>query len=503
MRGRGWDMGSDEAGMFEALPDQGVPERVGGGLPRLRAAERTQVEWRPVSLDELVPDDHAVRLVWRFVEGLDLSAFLASIKAVEGHAGQAAADPRILVSLWLYATVKGIGSARELARLCEEHVAFRWLCGGVGMNAKSLSDFRSGHGARLEQLLVDSFTALMSAGVASLERVAQDGVRVRASAGAGSFRRHATLEQSRRDAEQALAELRRQLDGDPGSASRRQAAARQRAAAEREQRVQAALAVATELRAQQEKQERLEAERAAREAARQAERAARQTRKGTAHDAAKNADGKQREQDATKAPKGKAKAVERRPRKPTEPRASTTDAEARIMKMADGGYRPGYNVQFATDTRSTAIAAVSVDNNASDMGKLVPLNDALAKRYGQRPGQLLADGGFAKLDDIDTLHGKGVEVFAPVPKPRDANRDRYAPLASDTPAVATWRQRMGQDEAKEIYKQRAATAELANAQARNHGLQQFLVRGLEKVKASALWYALTHNMMCSWRLLPA
>jgi transposase len=467
-------MASGEAAvLFEALPEQATPERVGGGLPRLRYAERSQIEWRPVSLDELVADSHCVRLVWRFVEGLDLTMLFETIKAVDGRPGHPPADPRILLALWLYATVKGIGSARELARLCEEHVAFRWLCGGVSMNAKTLADFRVDHGAVLERLLVDSFTALVQAGVASLERVAQDGVRVRASAGAASFRRHSTLEDCRREAEQAIQDLRAKLDTDPGSASRRQAAARQRAVEEREQRVRAALAVTAELQAQQQEQAR-----------RAAERAAKKT------------------QDEGNGTKGKTKtaAGEKEPR---EPRASTTDAQARNMKMADGGFRPAYNVQFATDTKSTAIAGVSVDNIGSDKGKMAPMNDLLTEHYGERPGQHLVDGGFVKFDDIEALAKNGVETFAPVPKPRDASQDRYAPHPDDSPVVAEWRQRMGSDAAKAIYKQRAASAECANAQARNRGLTQFLVRGLEKVKTSALWYALAHNMACFWRLIPA
>jgi hypothetical protein len=186
-----------------------------------------------------------------------------------------------------------------------------------------------------------------------------------------------------------------------------------------------------------------------------------------------------------------------------EPRASTTDAEARIMKMADGGFRPAFNVQFASDTQSYAIAGVSVDNVGSDMGKMTPMNEILATDYGQRPEQYLADGGYAKLDDIEALAGIGIESSVPVPKPRDATRDRYAPLPSDPPGVAAWRERMGCDAAKAIYKERAATAECANAQARNRGLKQFVVRGLEKVKAIALWYALAHNMACTWRLVGA
>lgn len=456
-----------EAELFEGLPDLASPERGGGrGAARLRMAERRQVELRAISLEDLVPADHRVRLVWRFVEGLDLSGFQAAIKAVEGQPGHPPADPRILVALWLFATIEGIGSARAVARLCDEHIAYQWLCGGVGMNAKTLADFRVDHGTLLERLLVDSFTALVRAGVASLDRIAQDGVRVRASAGAASFRRDSTLEGCRSAAEPAVRDLRAEVNGDPGALSRRQAAARQRAAEERERRVREALAVTRELRAQQEEKARREAERAARQAA--------------------------------QATAGEAAPAKERPK---EPRASTTDAQARIMKMADGGYRPAYNVQFASDTRSGAIAGVSVDTVGSDMGKMAPMNEALAADYGQRPGQHLADGGFAKLADIADLAPAGVVVYVPVPAPRNPDRDRHAPHPGDAPAIAAWRTRMGGDQAKAIYKERAQTAECANAQARNRGLKQFLVRGLEKVKASALWYALAHNMACTWRLV--
>jgi transposase len=455
-----------EAELFEGLPELVSPERGGGrGAARLRMAERRQVELRAISLEDLVPADHRVRLVWRFVEGLDLSGFQAAIKAVEGQPGHPPADPRILVALWLFATIEGIGSARAVARLCDEHIAYQWLCGGVGMNAKTLADFRVDHGTLLERLLVDSFTALVRAGVASLDRIAQDGVRVRASAGAASFRRDSTLEGCRSAAEQAVRDLRAEVNGDPGALSRRQAAARQRAVEERERRVREALAVTRELRAQQEEKARREAERAARQAA--------------------------------QATAGEAAPAKERPK---EPRASTTDAQARIMKMADGGYRPAYNVQFASDTRSGAIAGVSVDTVGSDMGKMAPMNEALAADYGQRPGQHLADGGFAKLADIADLAYAGVVVYVPVPTPRNAERDRYAPLPGDPPEVAAWRERMNTDDAKAIYKERAQTAECANAQARNRGLKQFLVRGLEAVTATAL-YALAHNMACTWRLV--
>ncbi len=461
--------------LFDTLPEQMVPERFVQDKPRLRMAERRQVSLRAVTLDDLIPADHRVRLVWRFVEGLNLSPLLAAIKAVEGHPGHPPADPRIMVALWLFATLEGVGSAREIARLCDEHVGYQWLCGGVRMNAKTLSDFRGGHGPILENLLIDSFTALVKAGVASLDRVAQDGVRVRASAGAASFRRDSTLQECRREAAQAVLNLRTEVATDPGASRRRKSAAAKRAVEERESRVLAALAVTEELLARQKEKACKEAESAAK----------RPAKKGSDK------------------PAGEEKSGDTKPKeRPKEPRASTTDAQARVMKMPDGGFRPAYNVQFASDTKSGAIAAVSVDNIGSDMGKMAPMNETLAANYGERPRQHLADGGFAKFDDITALAEAGVEAYVPVAAPRgDPKADRHAPHPDDETAIAAWRKRMGTDEAKAIYKERAQTAECANAQARNRGLTQFLVRGLEKVTASAQWYALAHNMACTWRLV--
>ena len=382
-------------------------------MARLRTAERRQVALRPVSLDELVPDDHRVRVVWRFVEGLDLSALLGPIKSLEGRPGHPAADPRILLALWLFATIEGVASARQVARLCGEHVAFRWLCGGVGMNAKTLADFRVGHGAALEELLIDSFTGLVMAGVASLDRVAQDGVRVRASAGAASFRRHSTLEECQAEAAQAVrassrGSLARSWRGEPARGRGALAGGPRSRAPGRE-----SADVTRELHGQQQERAR-----------RREERAFREKQKRAA--AGESEPEKEKEQTREK-----------------EPRASTTDPEARVMKMADGGFRPAYNVQFASDTQSGAVAGVAVDNNGSDMGKMAPMNEALAENYGERPRQHLADGGYAKFDDIEALEKAGVEVYAPVPAPRDKNRDRYAPQPDDAPAIAAWRKRMG------------------------------------------------------------
>jgi transposase len=456
------------AGLFESLPDQVAPERVGAGRPRLRRAQRGQVEWGPVSLDDLIPPDHRVRLVWAFAEGLDLSPLYDRIKAVEGRPGHPPADPRLLMALWLYATVEGVGSARHLARLCHEHRAFQWLCGGVSVNHKTLSDFRVGHGELLERLLIDGFAALLRAGVAHLARVAQDGVRVRASAGAASFRRCSTLQQCQREAEERVQRLRAELASDPGGASRRQAAAHRRAAEDRRRRVAEALAAAETL---------------------QAARAPRQGKPGPAPE--------------SEPPVPPAGPEAGKAKKSKEARASTTDPEARVMKMADGGFRPAYNAQFATDTHTGLVAGVSVDNLGSDMGKMRAMSDQLAAAYGVRPTEHLVDGGFAKLADIAALAEADVMVYAPVPAPRDTTRERHAPLPDDPPGVAAWRRRMGTEDAKTIYRERAATAECVNAQARNRGLIRLLVRGTVKVKTILLWFALAHNMVCAWRLTAA
>jgi hypothetical protein len=129
------------------------------------------------------------------------------------------------------------------------------------------------------------------------------------------------------------------------------------------------------------------------------------------------------------------------------------------------------------------------------------VNEAPAQDYGERQRHHLADGGYVKFDDIEKLQRVGAEVYAPVPAPRDNSCDRYAPQEGDAPAIAAWRKRISEEAAKDVYKQRAATAEGTNAQARNRGLRQFLVRGVEKVKLVADLHGLTHKMVCGWRLI--
>lgn len=409
---------------------------------RYETANREQIELQPCDLESLLPPGHAARLVWRFVEGLDLTALYAAIKAREGGPGRTPIDPKILVALWLYATIDGVGSARELDRLCYAHDAYRWLRGGVSVNYHTLSDFRIAHQTVVSDLLTQSITALLNRGVVTMARVAQDGTRVRGSAGAGSFRRRPTLEEALRAARKQVERTTRQADG-PGLS--RQAAAEGRAAAERLTRVEEALAQLPQIEAIKQKQ-------------------------------------------------GK---------KASEPRVSTTDPDARVMKMADGGYRPAYNVQFATDVDSRTIVGVAVTNEGHDRTALMPMLHQIEQRTSHRPAAHLVDGGFVNKDVITAVADTGVTVYAPLFVRAGRTRDLSEPVPGDSPAVEAWRARMASDEGQQVYKARGATAEWVNADGRAHRvLNHIPVRRLAKVLTWATWIALAHNLMRTLELAP-
>lgn len=415
-----------------------------GRKPRFQEPDRTQMRLVPTDLDRTIAEDHQVRSVWAFVEGLDLSPFYARIRAMEGEAGRTPIDPKILLALWIEATLDGIGSARELDRLSREHLAYRWICGGVSVNYHTLADFRVESNDILEQLLTDSVAVLLSQGLVELTRVSHDGMRVRASAGANSFHTRRTLRKKmQKIAQEQVAKLADELDHDASASSRRQQAARERTAASREKRVREALEQLPEI----------------------------EKRK-------KSRNGK----------------------KKTEARVSTTDPDARVMKMADGGFRPAFNVHVAADTASQVIVAVEVTNEGTDSGTMVPLVDQVEQRYERTPHEWLADGGCISLDNVEAMHAKGCDVYGPIRAPRSTKRKRTDIRAGDSPAVAQWRNRMKRRAARTIYKQRAAISECVNAQMRNRGMTQFLVRGLAKIRSIVLLHAITHNMTRTWAL---
>lgn len=408
---------------------------------------RNQIEWGPRELDAVLPAEHRARAIWAFLEALDLSSFYANIKALPNRSGRPASDPRVLLALWVYATVEGVGSAHRLDDLTEAHDAYRWLRGGVPVDYHLLSDFRSKHEQALDQLLTQIVAAMLAGKLVTLERVAQDGLKVRASAGAASFRGADRLEECLVEANEQVERLKRERDQPSAELSRRERAARERAATERQERVARAVALLPEVQAV-----------------------------------------KQRQQQTLAKPKRA---------KISEPRVSTTDPQARVMHMPDGGFRPAYNVQLATDTTSQVIVGVSISTRGSDQGEALPMEAQVAQRTGQHPGAYLMDGGYVKRDDITALEQAGVTVYAPPRPPRTttSGRDAWSPRPDDSPGMIAWRARMPTDEAKEIYKERASTAECVNAQFRRRGVQQFGVRGVAAALSAMLLAAITHNLL--------
>jgi transposase len=321
-----------EKELFEGLPEA-APAAVerGGGRPRMREPERRQVELRAVDFDSLLSMDHAARVIWRYVEALDLGVLEEAIEAREHTPGQAPASPRLLLALWLYATSQGVGSARALERLCTSHDAYRWLCGGVSVNYHGLADFRSGHGELLDQLLTHNIATLSAAGVIELAEVVQDGVRVRASAGAASFHRGKSLHKHLKKARRLVEHLKREVDEDPDASNRRIKAATERAAREREQRVAAALGKLAEIEAERER---------------------------------------------------RAKTNKKQVAKQRQPRVSTTDPQARVMKMPDGGFRPAYNCQIGTVAEGQIVVDVAVDTTARIAACCDPCSSGCASATG-------------------------------------------------------------------------------------------------------------------------
>ena len=412
---------------------------------RVKRPVRNQAEMIVRDLDSLVAEDHAVRAIWEFLGRLDLSAFYRSIKVVLDRPGRPASDPQVLLALWVYATVEGIGSARRLAKLTEEHDIYRWLRGGVPVDYHLLAEFRVTHQEEIDDLITQAVAVLLKAGVVELKRVSQDGIRVRASAGSSSFHRDRSLRKCLEEAREQVKRVAEEREHPDREASQREQAARERATREREERIEEALRQLPQVQAVKERQR-------------------------------KHA--------------GKAKAA-----KVKEARVSTTDPSARTMKMADGGFRPAYNIQYATDTDSQVIVGVDVSNQGTDQGQALGVEKQVEQRTGKQPESYLVDGGFVDLQDIKVMEQKGIEVYAP-PKDNGGREVSYGEGIAGTPEVAAWRERMRTEEAKTIYKERAATSECVNALMRTrYGLQQFTVRGLPKVLGVVLLMVLTHNLL--------
>jgi transposase len=479
---------------------------------RIKPVERNQMMMRPVDVERLIEEDHPARAIWEFIGQLDLSAYVQPIEAVEGVAGRPVWDPRLLISLWIYAYSRGIGSAREIRRRLEHDPAFQWLAGLEVINHHTLSDFRVAYVKELTELFTNTLGVMSAQGLVSLERVMHDGTKVRALAGADSFRREGTLQAHLEAARQQVEAM-----GDPrADESARQKAARQRAARERQERLEQALEELAQIR--QTKSDEKEKESA---------------------------------------------------------RVSLTDPSARIMKESGGGYGPNYNVQISTDAKNKIIVGAGVSQSSSDSGELMPAVERIEQNLGTAPEQLVTDGGFTNRPNILECAAKGIDLIGSFPEhteqsegqlkrrgvapefyvqafqydaqqdsyrcpagellrrsgqenrpgvihhqyraqasvcaqcrfkeqccPQNAAKGRSIIRAVQAPQVQEFKQKMQTQQAQEIYQQRGAVAEFPNAWIKEKlGLRQFHVRGLLKAKLETLWVCLTYNIQQWIRLV--
>ncbi len=478
----------------------------GNSKPRLRVINRHQMLLRPVEVETLVAEDHEVRAIWEFIGRVDLGQYYGEIEAVEGEAGRPAWDPRLMISLWIYAYSKGVSSGREICRLCETDPAYQWLTGMEAVNYHTLCDFRVVHKEALDELFTEVLGLLSAEGLITLERVMHDGTKVKACASGDTFRREERIKAHLKNAREQVARM-----GDPRVAeevSARVAKARQRGAREKQERLEKAL-------------EELE----------------------------------------------KIRASKPRSAKKQEVRVSLSDPEARVMKQSDGGFAPSYNVQLTTDAKEKIIVGVGVTQNGSDYGELVAA--AERQTMGKAPDQMVVDGGFISRENILAMEERGIDLIGSMgehgaaqsvgqmdrrgidPAFRtesfryDALRDTYTCPAGkvlrnegkeeqpgrtnykyracrtdcqacsfkqkccpqngskgrgivrgvNAPGVAAFIAKMETEQAKAIYRQRGAVAEFPNAWIKDKiGLRQFRLRGLIKVSIETLWACLTYNI---------
>jgi transposase len=404
--------------------------------PRLKIPVRNQIEMMIGCLDDSIPDDHKVRCVAKYVSQLDLSSILCKIKSVESSPGAPATSPEVLLTLWLYAFIEGIISARTIHRYCTEHIAFKWICGNKPVNAHTISDFRTQHGEAFDELLTQSIAVLSHQGLINVERIAQDGMKVEAHAGKSSFRREKTLRSHLKEAEEHVKTLKKEFAENPSS-SLKQEAARKRGAQQKLERTKHAIDELQKLRKQKE-------------------------------------DGKKKWR----------KSLSEKEKEDV--RASKTDPEARIMKMPNSGFAPAYNIQFATDTKSKAIVGVKAVQSGNDYGQLEKMKQQVEKRLGYSVKEIIADAGYLEHKDIENISTSSCVAYIPAERIDKKNK---------CTTLREMKRRMETPEAKAIYNQRAATAEFVNARMRTRGFTQVLVTGLAKVQVLATFFAIGQNML--------
>lgn len=476
--------------------------------PRFQPIDREQLSWRVLNVDRFISEGHPARAIWEFVGKLDLSGYTKDVRAVEGLAGRPLLNPQLLISLWVYAYSQGVGSARAIERLCNHDPAYQWLTGMEVVNAHSLSDFRVEHERELKGLFIQILGLLNAEGMITLERVTQDGTKIRASAAPDSFRGRDRIEKALDVAREHVKAVEQLSEEETGKRVER---ARQRACRERKERLETALKQFDKTRSE-----------------------------GGVKDNKK-------------------------------PRVSMTDPEARRMKQPDGGFAPSYNVQVNTDAANGLIVAVGVTQAGNDLNQLTSGVERVQQNLGITPKQVIADGGYVSRDNIVEMESRNVDFIAPLCDEVGKAKSNYAvrgisadyessrfiydaaansflcpqgkPLPYKTkyeedskvlhkycanladcqncvakgqccpgnkksgravfrieelPQIVQFRQKMETESAKEIYRKRSQIAETPNLWIKaKFKLRQFSVRGLKKVGMESIWVCLTYNI-CQW-----
>jgi transposase len=481
-------------------------------VARFQPINRQQMVFRTVDVEQLLEPDHLARAIWEMTGRLDLTAYTEEVRAVEGRAGRPGIDPRLLISLWVYAYSERVSSAHEVERRCAYHPAYQWLTGCEVINYHTLSDFRVQHQQALDGLFAQLLAILSSEGLITLEKVVHDGTKVKAAASGNSFHREKTLR-----AHLQAAQERVRVMGDPREEApdRRTRAARQRAGREQVERLQQALEELQKVQA---------------------------------------------------APEGRAEPAERR--------VSETDPQARVMKQGDGGFAPSHNVQISTDTAHALIVGAGVTQDSNDQQQLVPAVEEVQQQNGRAPGQMIVDDGYTTRENILAADERGLDLiggtlaadpeattrrleqrgvdpaFYPQNFRYDAARNTYpCPAGKVLPfqtikhdrvgverhvykahaadcracalrracqpgqhgrrivrteqvaAVAAYAAKMQTEAARAAYRLRAPVAEFSNLWLKAKlGLRQFCVRGLAKARCEVLWACLTYNIQQWFRL---
>lgn len=415
---------------------------------KLKTASREQFEFRQSCLDQLVPDDHKVRLIWDFVDEMDLSICLDGISSFYGGRGRPSIDPKILLTLWIYTIIDGNASARKLEELCLNHDVYKWICGGVSISRTVLAEFRSVNPRKFEELLTNCLAVMLKNNLISDTDFAQDGTRIKANAGMNTFRRENSLKELQSELSEHIDFLRNEEKKAPNAYEKRKALEKTRRAIEKKDKIKVAIKNLEQYRC-----EKIE--------------------NGT-----------------------------RNHNKPTQKeledvRVSTTDPEVRKMKMGDGGYRLAYNVQFATGLDSRVIYGVDVVNTL-DPGTaprlMAQVNYRLQSLKMSEIKKWIADAAYSAKNDLITIANlfPNCLFFAP-PKPHK-QIDPKKHLKNDHAAVVTWRNLIGSNQINELYKKRCSTAEFSNMHVKNQALTEFFVRGLVKVKGKAFLHAISMNI---------